>query len=160
MNKQSGRWKISWRIKKHKGKKKTFPEAISHLPGNIGGGFCPLVGQSMPRINGWAELGVWIQFSEGLGFCAFGADPRRGCLRPLGGCFLSSIFKEPQTSNPKWKKGTEEYKWLHTKGLLFSGLLWLILQCCKYVCRHFWKHVFMSLTVNAPFLKFYNVLFN
>lgn len=47
----------------------------------------------------------------------------------------------------------------HTKRDFFSGLLWLILQLCTYVCRHFSKHVFMSLTVNAPFLKFYNLCY-
>lgn len=35
----------------------------------------------------------------------------------------------------------------------------MILQLCKYVCRHFSKHVFMAPTVNVPFLKFYNVCY-
>lgn len=40
-----------------------------------------------------------------------------------------------------------------------SGLLRLIPRLCKYVRRHFSKHVFMSPTVNAPFIKFYNLCY-
>jgi len=55
--------------------------------------------------GGGSGAGVWTQFSEGLGFCAFGADPRQGCLRPLWRCLLSPIF-DGDAPDPKWKEGT------------------------------------------------------
>lgn len=58
----------------------------------------------------------------GRGYCAFGADPRRGYLRPLWHCFLSSIFNR-DFMEPKVEGGSsEECAWPHTKkGLFFRA---------------------------------------
>lgn len=101
-----------------------------------------------------------------LGFVPFGVRSQRARWH----CFLSSILHD-DTENPSGlEAGTlkttnghskKKKKRKNKKGISFSGLLWLILQLCKYVPIHFQKkkkkrHVFMSLTVNVPFLKFYN----
>lgn len=71
---------------------------------------------------------------------------------------FSQLRSRSDVLNPKWKGGDVGGS-SRNKGIFFSGLLWLMLQLCKYVRRHFSKHVFMSLTVNAPFLKFYNMCY-
>lgn len=70
----------------------------------------------------------------------------------------------PKVEGGKWyqrscKKKKKNRKTKQKKRDFSSGLLRLILQLCKYVRRHFSKHVFMSLTVHAPFLKFYNLCY-
>lgn len=130
MGGRTSRWEWS-----EPGGRERFPEALRRLPGlpegppPPGGTDSPCLGEPGGQGQEWGPR-------EGLGFCAFGADPRRGCLRPLTP--LPRPASGSDMSNPKWTGGgLGSFERSHTKRDFISGLLWLILQLCKYVRRHF-----------------------
>lgn len=140
------------------GEEERFLEVLHHRPA-VAGGAPALAGQAGPRGGRSSRARSWDPVRE-LGLVPLGQTPdedARAPSRPLLGPVPNS-----DVSSPERREGTGGRVHGHTqeKGTFFFRATMVDLATlCKYVRRHFSKHVFMSPTVNAPFLKFYNLCY-